>query len=776
MKELIQLSIQQIRRRPAQSSILFASIALGSLLLASALGLLLAINEPFDQVFRQLKGSHFLLYFDQRTDDPEQLQTWFEKQPEVLAISPATSVHMQNGPFFLGENKLELGLRLVEYNRKPDAPDSLYILRGAKQERPDFGEIWINPSLGKTHGIQPGDSIGIPLGAEVRWLKVSAWVIDPHYASGMVNPGQAWVAAGALASMYSVENLQEVMLGLRLKAGTSMHELWDRFISEVGYDGSKLDQELFRSASGSLLGLIGNILLLVAFLSFLLSLLLIRNSLRANIQADFRQIGIWKSLGFIPREIQFSYLLQVLLLAVLGISLGLLSAKILLPLLLQKSLSNLGITQLQSPALPFFVAAFLKLTLILLLAWTGSRKAAAVPAAQAIRNGRPEKADQFHFFSFQNLHSPLSYFSAFLLQSRVFRNLMLLLSFALCIALMSILLSLGNSFSRLEEQAAAWGFEEVDLILKKSERVLISRRQKEIMDILEKEEGVEKVIPYDLISASIPAQRNASGRELLGKVYAENLQEAGLTKLQGKHPQYANELSLCIGTAQVYGISVGDSLEVELEGERIRMLVCGIYQDIGNMGQGFRLHASSILRLNPLFEVSLYGLKLKDRNQKEDLKQHIKQRYGEIFEFERSIGDIIRDMGVVSAIWGLVQFLCLFFLLIISLLYAFDLGLLFREEKGHFVLLQALGMERREIREVLLYRILLIFLPALLLGLLLGNSLGAMLISQISSGLGLPAFPYQINILHNLFLSLALEILLFALTYWRARRLPVLLS
>lgn len=776
MRNLIQLSIQQIYRRPAQSSILFASIALGSMLLGSALGLLVALNKPFDQVFEQLKGSHFLLYFDQRMDDPEQIQDWFEAQEEVLAVGQPNSVHMQNGPFLLKEDNLELSLRLLEYHRKNRHPDSLHLLSGIKQEKPGFGEIWINSSFAKTHEIEIGDSLGIPLGPEVMWLEVSAWVADPHYASGMVNPGQAWLAPGALATMYPLENLQEVMLGVRVKDADKMHMLWDRFIREVAYDGSKLDYQLFRSASGSLLGLIGNMLLFVAILSFLLSLLLIRNSLRANIQADYRQIGIWKSLGFLPGEIQLSYLIQVFLLALLGIFLGLLSAKILLPFILQQSLSNLGIIQIQYSVYPFIISASLSLSLILLLAAISSRKAAAVPAAQAIRIGRPAKEIQFHVFSFQKLRSPIFYFGAFLLQSRVFRNLMLVFSFALCIALMSILLSLGNSFSRLTEYPAAWGFEEVDLILKKSDRVLISRRQKEIIELLEKEDLVEKVIPYDWINMSIPPQQKNSGRELLGKVYVGNLAESGLTMLSGRHPQNANELSLCIGSARQYGISTGDSLEVELEGERVKMLVCGIYQDIGNMGQGFRMHISAIRGLNPLFEVSLFGLQLKNKQEKEKLKSRILKRYGEVFEFERSIGEIIGDMGIVSAIWGFVQFLCLFFFLIIALLNSFDLGLLFREEKGHLILLQSLGMERKEIRYVLLFRIALILFPAVLLGLLLGNSLGALLISQISSGLGLPAFPYQINFSHNFFLGLLLGVLLFVLTFWRAKRLAALLT
>lgn len=753
MKTLFSLSLQQISRRKGQALLLGLSMLLGSALLSGGLGLLWGLHKPFDRVFDQLQGGHFLLYVHRASDDPNQIRTWFAKQKEVHSISQERPSLLQNGPFLKAEDKLEMSLRLTEYQRKASEPDQLKIMEGENRNSPGIGEIWIPVSLAKNQNLHVGDSLGIPVASGVFWAKISATVIDPHYASGMVNPGLVWLSPGSLAGLYSLESLQTCTISIRLNSADQMGELWDRFIEEHVYQGSKLDYDLFRSAYGSLLGLMGSILVLVAFLVFTLSILLIHNSLSANIQADFRQIGIWKSLGFLPGEIQTSYLLQVCFLATISIGLGIGLGRIIFPLLLQNTLSNLGILQLLPSTTPFLIAAIGSFLLILSLAWKTSRKAVKVPAAQAIRFGQSEPKNQDHIFSFRRIKKAQIYFAGFLLQSRLWRNLLLIVSLAACMCAMSILLNMGNSFSALKDNPAAWGFEEVDLTLKKESNVLISRRHTEIMQLLSKEPALKGIVPYEWYSLSIFPQNDQPGQELLGKVYDQSLSSAGLLNLHGKHPQQANEIALCIGTATKYASGLGDSIRLRIEGQEQYLRVCGIYQDIGNMGQGFRLHSSAIKKENPLFEPSLYGLQVRLGEDIERLKGDLSRRYGEIFSFERSISEIVQDMGIISGVWALVQVLGIFFLLVMGILIVFDFGLIRREEEGHFRVLQAIGMNRPLLKESLQWRLGFVLLLSISLGILAGDMVGGLIISQISAGLGLPEFPYQAHVAYLVFLG-----------------------
>jgi hypothetical protein len=53
------------------------------------------------------------------------------------------------------------------------------------------------------------------------------------------------------------------------------------------------------------------------------------------------------------------------------------------------------------------------------------------------------------------------------------------------------------------------------------------------------------------------------------------------------------------------------SIDVFMEGQKTKLYVTGIYQDVSNMGQGFRLHENALKKLNPIYTPSVYSIKLK---------------------------------------------------------------------------------------------------------------------------------------------------------------------
>ncbi|MEM6344787.1 MAG: FtsX-like permease family protein [Bacteroidota bacterium] len=777
MRAILSLSVKQLQRRKGQYALLAASILLGTSLLAAGLGMLWGLHRPFEKVFEQLEGGHFLLYMDQRANDIPAIRQWFAAQEEVASVSRERSFVMQNGPFLLSGQKFEQQLRISEYRFFEGEPDPLKKVAGNSQSQPAMGEIWLPAYLMQNHQIEIGDSLGIPTAAGVWWLEVSGGVIDPHFASGMVNPSIAWVGAGSLVGAYSLQELQQIHLSIRLHDPAMMAAVWDRFVETFSYQGSKMDYELFRAAFGSVFGLMASALLLVSLLSFGLAMLLIRNSLIANIQADYRQIGILKSMGFLPKAITQAYLWQTMSIALLGVLLGLGLGRTLLPLLMQSATQNLGLLQLNIPLLPFLLAGGFSLTMIGIIAWLSSRQASQIPAATAIRYGRPPVKTTLRVFAFRGLRQAKLYFAGHLAQSRPIRLLSMLAATTACMAIMSSLLNLGHSFEGLSTQPEAWGFEAVDLTLKKSDQVLISRRHKEIMAMFEQEPDIKQVIPFQWYNLEILAQNGAPSRSLIGKVYSESFRAAGLLNLEGKHPQADDEISLCVGTARQYGLTLGDLVNIKLEGQEMSFKLSGIYQDIGNMGQGFRLHASSLLELNPLFEPSFYGLQLRPDSDVEFVKTYLGQSYGEMFKPERSIAEIVASMGVVQGIWGLVQLLSLFFLCVLAIMIVFDQGMSLREEREHVKSLQAIGMLRQQLRLSFTIRTALWLIGGIVLGISLGMLLGGQLISLVSGGLGLPDFPYRPSISLNL--AIALFTLLLGLglsTAYCYRKLPSLHS
>ena len=766
-RAMLFLILTQLGRRKGQYLLLGSSMLLGACLMSLGISTMSGLYQPFEKVFAELKGSHLLLYFHQQTENPDQILEWFSQQAEVAQTGLPQAWIMQNGPFYHQAHKIEQRLRLTEFSFQSGQTDQLKLVKGYEQEEPGPGQIWISLYLAKQHQIAIGDTLSIPDGSGLWRLEVSGWVVDPHYASGMVNPGIAWVGPGSLSFAYPLSELQQLSIGIRLQQPELIPAVWDRFIAETAYQGDKLDYALFHTAFGSVSGLLASVLLLVSLMAFALALLLIRNSLKANIQADFRQIGILKSLGYRPRDISQSYLGQILLIGIPAILIGVTAGRALLPFLLQNSLRNLALQQSGPVAGPVLISALSSFCLVAMIAWWGSRKASKVPAAQAIRSGEAASTHKKVLFQLSVFSRAQLTFLMGLMRHRPLRSLSLMVGIALSSGIIMMLLNIGYSFSGLERQPEKWGFEAAELNLQKASQTLISRKHDEWMGLFRQHPEIKYILPYQWMSLSVLPQANQSGRELNGKVYSLNPSLAGLENLEGVHPQAAQEISLCIGTARQYGLQVGDSLFVQLEGQRSHLRVSGIYQDIGNMGQGFRLHSSAVKTYNPLFEPAFYALGLQAGTDKDNFKSLLQQQYGEMIQFERSIGEIVEDMGIMQAVWGLVQLVAFFFSIVMLIMILFDSGLLFREEKTQFQTLRSIGFQASQLRGALFLRTLFLLALGLIVGFLISQLAGGPLMNLLMGGLGLPAFPYQSNMFQIIIAAITLSALGLGLSSWR---------
>jgi putative ABC transport system permease protein len=770
MKAILLIIKSNFRSKKWMTLLTGLSIALAALLFSSGLAILQSIQQPFDNLFNKLNASHIVMLYDASNQNTAEFKDWFAQQPETERVSEGAPYFLCNGPLLHKQNKIEVMMQLTEFNDDNLVQDKLMIIEGAHKKSPEHGEIWLPKYLANNYHIQIGDTIGIPGPGGLYQMIVSATVADPLYGSGMVNPTRAWITAGELPFFIPVTQLSNAMLGIRLKNTDSTSGLLQRFNKQFNYTGVNLTHSLFKSAFMGVYQIMGNIILIFSIMALLIALFMVRSSIIRAVYDDYKLTGVFKALGFTPKNIVSLYVIQYLLLSILFIPLGLAGSWFIIKLLMGAVAQKLGAFETAGSVQQsiYFISFFVIAALIIITAFAGSFKAAKINPVEAIRTGAPVKR-----------------LSKFLLPKAISKSILplqvimglrflsanpkrsfaqgIIIMLTIFIVLFSI--NISSSFENLKYNKPAWGFENSDIQISRQEAIVIGLSNNQLMEILSQEKDIEQAVPFSYAGLSILSKEDVSMQEIYGKAYADSLSHAGLLNLQGIHPQTANEIALCIGTARQFNKKQGDSISVFIEGQKSNFLITGIYQDVSNMGQGFRLHANAMKKLNPIYTPSVYSIKLKEHTDVKEYKNYLLKKLGETITIDAGIEDRITQMGIISGMKTALFTLSFFFIFIMLLTIGSDMLISIKENQLHFGILKSVGWTPAQIRMSMVWKILCISITVLPVAIPTAVWLSPVLMAQVTGGIGLIKFPFIINY-SGMLMSIPITLMLIITCSW----------
>ncbi|MCK5135584.1 MAG: FtsX-like permease family protein [Bacteroidales bacterium] len=720
------------------------------MLFASTLGMLKGINKPFDVLYERLSASHILLFYDHLQEDTDKIAGWFLEQPEVKSVLDYVPYFTVQEPMIHHGKELDLMVNLTEHLDKNLEQDQIMILHGEKKTHPGMGEIWIPDHLATNHGIQIGDTLGMPVSSGLYPLIVSATVVDAQYASGLFNPTRAWVAPGSLTFYLPVGQLTRLMMGVRLNSPHDIPSLWARFNQAHLYNGQMLEYSLFKSVFLSFYNIISAVLMVFSVMAILAAIFILYTMLSGTIASDYRLIGIYKAQGFSPGNVVTIYVLQYLVLAVVSLPIGILGSLLVTNAILSSLVKSIGLVNLNFSFFgPVAITTGLFLVLVALISFVGSRKAGRIKPVEAIRSDPATGSYSGGSFSWllnHLIHNVPVFLGLRTLLANKQRVLYTGFSLLLAIFILVFSINISHSFARLKDNKAAWGFEDSDIQVRLNQKIALPLEHETFMELIKNEKSVATVVPYSYCSATIPASQDKAMQEVNGKVYNGDMSDIGLVNQTGRHPENADEMALCLLTAEELGIEPGDSLEVFLEGQSITYHITGIYQDISNMGRGFRLPGSAMKELNPLFKPEFYAIRLHEGSSVENFKQHLQEVYAETVLIELSIEE---RKAVRSTIAGMRSSLLLVSLFFLSILFAVlfnDALMNIHEFRLGFGIFKTIGMTPVQIRMSLVYRMAVLTIACLAVGVPMALLLSPPLISGITSGIGLAEFPYLVEV------------------------------
>lgn len=371
-----------VKRRKVQTFVIGLVVCLSAVSAVLGLGLLQASTGPFEAAFGQQNGAHAVASFDGSKVSARQL----------AATAHASGVTGTAGPFESASVSLQVGgdagdtMQMTVVGRPQPGGgdvDRVRLWQGRWATAP--GEIVLDMPAGQPLPGPPGQSVTTVTGPGLPAFTVVG------YAYSVSQSADAWVAPGQIAALHP-DHLE--MLYRFSGSGSDAEVKADVQHATTGLPADALTGfQSWRTTRAEMLAKLDSLLpMLIAFgvLAVSVAVLIVLNVVSGAVVSGYRDIGVYKTIGFTPRQVVRIYVSTMAVPAVAGTVAGVpVGLAIGFPLL-NKAFNGLGGQQQISPLVDVICLIGVPL-LVTLAAYVPARRAAGMSAIAAISAGSAPK-------------------------------------------------------------------------------------------------------------------------------------------------------------------------------------------------------------------------------------------------------------------------------------------------------------------------------------------------------------------------------------------------
>ncbi|KGA83015.1 ABC transporter permease [Lysinibacillus fusiformis] len=757
MYAIVSLCSSYLRKRKLQNGLMVVLIFLSTLLLATSVTILTNTNNIFEKAHFDSNGAHQILTMGDDVHNPFAVNDWWQEQQGVTS-SDLIPYKNLSGITFDGKEMPNLYLFMMDTPKMPSMIDQLLFSEGEKQTSPPKGTIWIPTSLASSAHISLGDAIEFNTGEITFSLMVSGVVVDMPYGGPFTTNARIWMNnTDYQLHLTSMSGTEQYMMALRFDNYEQSSSYWRDFENYLQgpYLESKMEYEEIASFYLIINKIIGFIMIAFGIAMLLVSLFIIGFSISDAILANYRTIGVMKSLGLSSLQISATYVLQFGLLSAFSIIPGLIVSKFLSRIILESSLSYLKagnhLAIHQETRLTVLIALIL-FGIVVLTAFFYSNKARKVEPVQAIKYGMSESANSkinrrrsssSRLFRLSNLPIQLQ-----IGLKSITKNLK---SSILIIALTSITSSILvfsvvilNSFISIKETSPSWGYDASHVVVTVFNKETFSKKRFE--DFLLEDERIKDYAWLDQFTGVLPNGNN-SPLNISVNVIEGSFDAVGYETMFGRNPVSKNEIAIGINVARSLNKNIGDIVEVYIEGKQHFLIITGIYQSIANMSNSTRISSDVIKVYNTTYSASeISMMNLLDETSApqivEDLNAHFNSSISAVTQqvlldavFKEVVAVLVIPLSIVGFLFIIVTCIIIFSVSRINV----------RKESSTYGIYKSIGMTSPNIRWSITSGILILSIFGAIGGFITGIKLIPLALHSIILEYGLLELPLVIN-------------------------------
>ncbi len=770
MRGIITLLVANLKKRKSQSILTAVIIAAAAVIFTASISISRNVEKPFDDMYKRLNASQVQLINKYGIYDTSVITDWWQK---VQGITVQTfKCHYSTDRLFFKGQVINDGA--VFYTEKPDkviTQDKLEIAEGINKNCPSPGEVWVCISFADKHKAKLGDNLEISTKDGLKSYKISAIVADPQFGSPSMGALRIWTAPGELNKMFDLRKADGDFIGLHFSDYSKRESLWKQFENFLGkpFTASIFDYEITSASYIMQYQIEGSILMVFSFILLLIALFIIIFTISTSVASDVKTIGILKAQGHTSLWVTTLYALQYIILAIIAVPFGILAGSAVVNTITATLVRSMGITSMDVSLLMSGVVAFATIVSIVgVVSFLTARKAGRLSPVNAMREYIQGVAKLKNTSFYRMKKFPVS---VILAVRQIFtqkgQSLILFVSSLALSAVLVFSINMVYSFSHLEEKSSLWGFDMRNDTIGFKESADSSLRDN-LYSELKKDSRLKAVVPVENIGVSvrIEPQNSKDFKDVSLTVYEGDVDSLGTLNLKGRSPAKNDEISISVNVERFFGKSVGDYLLVSIGGKKSDFLITGVYQSMLRAGWGIRAQNSLVKMAIPSYSLQDYAIIYRDLDSRQQFIDEYTAKYKGMLDIQPFKDTIDGFMsGVKTGINSFVVFLGFIFTLVVMIVIFNSTLVNIYKEKKIFGVIKAVGLTPLQARMSIVWRIVILTLAGVLVGVPLSYAFGGKLVSMMISGMGIVDFP-MVNNLQGMLIVIPICLLVGFVSSW----------
>ncbi|MBR3042196.1 MAG: ABC transporter permease [Eubacterium sp.] len=471
---------------------------------------------------------------------------------------------------------------------------------------------------------------------------------------------------------------------------------------------------------------------------FVIFLIVAGHNISTEMEIEYRNLGILKSLGFSDKKIQLVYVYQYLIIELIGTILG-----VIISIPCERIMSRIffSLTALlpekKLPILESLVFMVLLFAVTVIYVYVFTRKISKTSPVKAITNGR----EDYYFDS--RINAPVKKgCMAFWLGLRQITSApkryisIVIVTVLLIFTIITTELMSGYIQSRNALISMGEPFTEIEFAFKVAEP---DCKVSDIENVIKKYSEIEGRQYKSHIYTSV----NGESMMTFVKGYPDELSSV----YKGREIKYDNEVVITEQVSKLLDVKIGDKLTIGRYEQSAEYMIVGIFQTMNDTGKAVAITLEGFNRLkgdsadpSTIDQLGMYGVVLKDSSKGPEIEKEILEKYGDDVEveyndFDSKDGFIVNDFYLAAEGSKLLIYILSFAFAIVTIVMVCAKA--FIQERTDLGIYRATGFSVGRVRRSFATRFMIISLLSSVFAVVLGRLYSAKLLASVFSLFGI---------------------------------------
>lgn len=692
----------------------------------------------------------------------EEIRNFQKINQEVSKLEITDALLLRNADIQVGDQEPINGSWTFRNANRKESLSSLKIV-SSLDKIPENG-IYVPYVCQTFFGFQLGDDLHIVFGEHQETFVIAGFTEDVLFGSRSnlifdlpergfyhLKEKVSKDAKASIVSMLISGNVSEV--------ANQFSEFVSSKSDELGFYGSS-DIEYAQMSRNNNISIYVIIIKIASILGILICFLVIGFHMRSVLDKDLKELGTLRAIGYSGSEIASSYVIQFLVLGVLGAIVGAMLSQGIMPTIISSIATDIGF-QWENPPIAFLSIRniFVILVLIGIVTLFSSRGVIKLRPVEAFQERGELSGSKKSKITIEKMPFPIDISITLKMMdygrkksifiSVILAGIMMVAGFS--VILYARLVADKNGLLQItgaevySVNVQATNPEEIDSIAKEIKQMKDVKLMKAI------EPGSSKILCEENVYASLG-------------VYSDydNLENPSLYR--GRYPKHKNEVTISGNLSRLLGKEIGDTILIsdvfQEETKEEKYIIVGLSQGTYTGGLDVYFTMEGRKAINPFENWHAIHVYLDEQVNTseycEKLKKHFEGRLSYIGEFDKIFYSQLSP--IIQSVVGVVLFIIIIIFLLIIIMGFFVTNSILLTQKKNYGIMKALGYSNKQI----IFQTVMTFMLYIAGGSLIGGFLlffcANPVISTLFRGMGVYKVNFSFPIVWVVMLFLCMEI------------------